>query len=253
MPDIESLITRPWLELASVSSRAFFLYFLTYILIAYALFRRRSVSGSFLRYLFPRDIYISRVFLLDALYFFFMTGFAYALAAWLASVVPAVHGAFHASSPAEYIAVSLLSLVVFDFVMFTTHYAQHKIPALRKFHGLHHAPDQLHFFVAFRHHPVDMVLATLVMTLVFAAVPQPETNVFIVAFYFAGYHFRHSHIPLDYPLWLKTVLISPSDHQAHHDKTPERAARNFGFIFSFWDRLAGTHAGTRRDRYEEAA
>jgi sterol desaturase/sphingolipid hydroxylase (fatty acid hydroxylase superfamily) len=251
MPDIESLITRPLLELASVSSRAFFLYFLTYIVIAYVLFRRRSVTGSFLSYLFPRDIYASRAFLIDALYFFFVTALAYALAAWLGGLIPAMRAPFHAASPAEYIAISLLSLIVFDFVMFTTHYAQHKIPALWKFHSMHHAPERLHFMVAFRHHPVDMVLVTIVMTLVFAAVPQPETNVFIVAFYFAGYHFRHSHIPLDYPAWLKLLLISPSDHQAHHDKT--RDARNLGFIFSFWDRLAGTYAGPHQEKYEEAA
>jgi sterol desaturase/sphingolipid hydroxylase (fatty acid hydroxylase superfamily) len=29
-------------------------------------------------------------------------------------------------------------------------------------------------------------------------------------------------------------------HQLHHSAAPEHFDKNFGFIFSFWDRMAGT-------------
>jgi sterol desaturase/sphingolipid hydroxylase (fatty acid hydroxylase superfamily) len=242
MPDLHDLIARPFQEFTLLTSRAFGLYFLSYFLMAFVLYKRRKVAGSFADYLFPKDIYARKDFFLDGLYFCFITAFAYAASIWIGGLMPFARLPYVATSIPGYIGVSFAAVILFDFLLFATHYAQHKIGALWRFHALHHAPDRLHFFVAFRHHPVDVMLVSLVLGLEFAVFPQPGTNIFIVLYYLAGYHFRHSHIPLDYPRWLNLILISPSDHQAHHDKSYGQHARNIGFIFSFWDRMAGTYA-----------
>ncbi|MDF1665937.1 MAG: creatininase family protein, partial [Planctomycetota bacterium] len=65
-------------------------------------------------------------------------------------------------------------------------------------------------------------------------------NLFVFGFYIIGYNLRHSHVWLDYSARLKTVLISPAQHQIHHSSDPKHFDRNFGFMFSFWDRMLGS-------------
>lgn len=237
MPEIKYILARPLEELTLFSSRAFLLYFISYFAMAFVLHRKRGAGGPFLSFLFPREIYAVKAFWLDALYFCFITAFGYAVGSWLAGLLQAE--TYAAPDARGYAVRALGGVLVFDFLMFASHWLQHKWGPLWRFHSMPHAPEKLHFFVAFRHHPVDIALMACVMVLASALYPQPETNIFIVAFYIAGYHFRHSHIPLRYPRWLALALVSPSDHQLHHDRAAGREAKNLGFIFSFWDRLAG--------------
>jgi sterol desaturase/sphingolipid hydroxylase (fatty acid hydroxylase superfamily) len=65
-------------------------------------------------------------------------------------------------------------------------------------------------------------------------------NVLLFAWYIFGFHLRHSHVWLAYPAWLSHVLVSPAQHQIHHSSAPRHFDRNMGFIFAFWDALAGT-------------
>jgi len=240
MPEIEHILARPLEELTLFSSRAFLLYFISYFAMAFVLHRRRAAGGSFFSFVFPREIYAAKAFWRDAIYFCFITAFGYAVGSWLAGLLQPEP--YVAPDMGQYIVRAVGGVLVFDFLMFASHWLQHKTGLLWRFHSMHHAPGKLHFFVAFRHHPVDIVLMTFVMVLSYTLYPQPDTNIFIVAYYIAGYHFRHSHIPLCYPRWLSLLLVSPSDHQLHHDRAAGREAKNLGFIFSFWDRIAGTYA-----------
>lgn len=240
MPEIKYILARPLEELTLFTSRAFLLYFISYFLMAFALHRKRAAGTQFFSFIFPREIYAVKAFWLDAAYFCFITAFGYAVGSWLANLMSTE--IYVAKGAGDYAVRAVGGVLVFDFLMFASHWVQHKTSLLWRFHSMHHAPEKLHFFVAFRHHPVDIVLMTFVMVLSYTLYPQPETNVFIIAFYLAGYHFRHSHIPLRYPRWLSLILVSPSDHQLHHDRAAGREAKNLGFIFSFWDRMAGTYA-----------
>lgn len=236
--EILDIAASPLWELASLSSRAFVLYFVSYAAIAFLLYRRRGAAQGFANFLFPPEIYAQGQFLRDALYFCFISAFAYACGGAIAAMVSPDYMPYEGEG-AAYLLRCLGGVLLFDFLMFATHYAQHKIGGLWHFHRLHHAPEKLHFLIAFKHHPVDILLISVALALTYAAFPQPEVNVFLVAYYLAGYHFRHSHIPLEYPSWLRYILVSPSDHQWHHRFND---GRNLGFIFSFWDRLAGTYA-----------
>jgi sterol desaturase/sphingolipid hydroxylase (fatty acid hydroxylase superfamily) len=54
--------------------------------------------------------------------------------------------------------------------------------------------------------------------------------------------FEHSNLAIA-PRWFEQVFITPRLHRSHH--VPSTSQRNFGTIFSFWDRALGTL--TRRD------
>ena len=55
--------------------------------------------------------------------------------------------------------------------------------------------------------------------------------------------FNHANLRL--PHWLdrplRSVVVTPDMHRVHHSMLPAETNRNFGFNFSFWDRLFRTY------------
>lgn len=145
-------------------------------------------------------------------------------------------------------------ILAMDLGLFIAHWLQHKVSFLWEFHKVHHSAENLNPFTVFRVHPVDIILNIAVSgTLVgivegtaqafFSGITPVKimgTNIWLVVFYFFGYNLRHSEFWLDYPSLFKKFLISPAQHQIHHSKAHEHYDKNFGFIFSFWDRSIGS-------------
>ncbi|MGB7337118.1 MAG: creatininase family protein [Salaquimonas sp.] len=151
---------------------------------------------------------------------------------------------------------TLLSVIALDFGVFLMHYYFHKVPILWHFHKVHHSAEQLNPMTLFRMHPVDLMLTALSvmffqglayagMFFLTASPPDVYTilglNFVTFFFYLLGYNLRHSHIWLNYPVWLSKIFISPAQHQIHHSSDPKHFDRNMGLIFSFWDQMFGTH------------
>jgi sterol desaturase/sphingolipid hydroxylase (fatty acid hydroxylase superfamily) len=61
----------------------------------------------------------------------------------------------------------------------------------------------------------------------------------------AGSNLRHSQLPLSYWPWLQKILISPAQHQWHHNRTG--ADQNYGSILAIWDWWFGSLRITRYD------
>lgn len=153
------------------------------------------------------------------------------------------------------IAATAAVVVAADLGFYVSHYLQHKVPFLWEFHKVHHSAEVLHPITAFRAHPVDQVLDTVLMgamtglVLGVAAygfgtstglVTLVGMNAFVFLFNVAGSHLRHSHIWLSYGPRLERIFVSPALHQIHHSFAARHLDRNLGGILSIWDRLMGT-------------
>ncbi|RYE40116.1 MAG: sterol desaturase family protein, partial [Hyphomicrobiales bacterium] len=57
---------------------------------------------------------------------------------------------------------------------------------------------------------------------------------------------RHTHLKISFGP-LNNVVLCPHWHQAHHSVDPRHYDKNFGLLFSFWDRLFGTLYVPHRD------
>ncbi len=151
---------------------------------------------------------------------------------------------------------SLGYILVYDLALFINHYISHKIQALWNYHKVHHSAKSLHVLTALRFHPIDAFLTKLfVLTFVllysflmefsfgleFRSFEVAGVSIFVVLFYALGYHLRHSHTYLCYPRFLSLFFISPAAHQIHHSDQVVHKDKNFGFIFSFWDRIFSTY------------
>jgi hypothetical protein len=47
--------------------------------------------------------------------------------------------------------------------------------------------------------------------------------------------------------WLEYVVVTPSNHRVHHGQNDYCIDKNYGGVFSFWDRMFGTYADERDD------
>ncbi len=159
------------------------------------------------------------------------------------------------SGAAGLVVYTILAAIALDLGVYIAHYMFHRVPVLWEFHKVHHSAEELNPLTLFRMHPVDLFITSLVVGvlsgLAFAGIfyltaDEPTAfglfglNIITFLFYVFGYNLRHSHIWLNYPLWLSRILVSPAQHQIHHSSDPKHFDKNFGLMFSFWDQLMGT-------------
>jgi Sterol desaturase len=237
----------------------------------------RSLTGCF-RYIFPKAIYAHPSAVLDYKYYVvtqfvfrylpigkFVAGLAAVLYVsegmrWL---LEAVFGeSTHRGAPG-WNAIAVYTLVVtlaYDFARWFGHYLHHRIPVLWEFHKVHHSAEVLTPISSFRAHPVDQAIEFFLRTVAVSAVsavfgyfyPVGITMVTIMGFGAISFifhlvgHLRHSHVPFSFGPFDR-VFVSPHMHQLHHSAQREHYDKNFGFIFSLWDQLAGTLYIPRQD------
>jgi sterol desaturase/sphingolipid hydroxylase (fatty acid hydroxylase superfamily) len=153
------------------------------------------------------------------------------------------------------IGFTLLIAFLGDFALFLTHYLQHHIPFLWEFHKVHHSAEVMTPITVYRMHPVDDMLGLLLGSLfmglglgAFQYLFLEEPTEFMIAglnivtfvFYVAFYNLRHSHVWIHFPGIFGQIFISPAQHQIHHSEAKRHWDKNFGVIFSIWDRWFGT-------------
>lgn len=149
----------------------------------------------------------------------------------------------------------LALFLVKDLFVYIAHYYLHKSKILWEFHKVHHSAETMNPFTLYRMHPVEMLIQNLQGMLAFALVTGIfyymnctllaratilGINAFSFCFFIFGANLRHSHVPFSYPRWLEHILISPYQHQIHHDANPKFCHSNFGSRLALWDLLFGT-------------
>lgn len=131
-------------------------------------------------------------------------------------------------------------LLVADFTGYWVHRARHHFKFLWAFHTTHHAQTDLTFATYTRVHPVEEFTGLFVgLFLALLLGISPITGMFIwLALDFFG-ETSHSRISWTFGP-LRWILVTPRFHRFHHSMDPAHHDRNFGVLFSFWDRLFGT-------------
>ena len=155
----------------------------------------------------------------------------------------------------EAVLATLVTMLAIDFSSYLAHLAMHRIPFLWSIHSVHHAAEKLTPLTTYRQHPLEPLIlntcrgcASAIALALFHAVFTKQTPVITVFGMGAGFfvymfttNLHHCPIPVRYPRWLRTVLISPHHHQIHHSCDKRHHNRNFGVVFSIWDRLFATY------------
>jgi sterol desaturase/sphingolipid hydroxylase (fatty acid hydroxylase superfamily) len=146
---------------------------------------------------------------------------------------------------------AILAIAAFDLTFYAAHVSWHKIPALWRFHSVHHSDPALDVTTTVRQHPVEGVLRYAALAAM-AVVIGPTPAAFAIYRAALAINALFEHANLSAPRWLDRMLALvttwPMMHKVHHSRSPEETNSNYGNLFSWWDRLFGTFTPSDRGR-----
>jgi len=252
----------------NTNKRIHVLYLLTSIILAFYVYKKSSIKSSFIKYLFPKKIWLSKSAFVDYSLFCFnslvkivLIGpyiiFGFYIAFYTDEFLTVTFG-----FPKESIGITqtlvfytIVLTVLNDLFSYIIHLGMHKLPFLWQFHKIHHSATSLNPLTQYRIHPFELIINNIRSILIFGLVTglfdylsahQIDklvflgVNVFHFIFLLLGANLRHSHVKLKYPKFLEHILISPFQHQIHHSNNPKHFSKNMGSKFALWDWMLGT-------------
>lgn len=135
----------------------------------------------------------------------------------------------------------LLAVLLVDFLGWFHHWVRHKVPALWHFHAVHHSQREMNMLTDVRVHPLDRVAC---QTIQFIPLFMVDASFPVITgwvlFHQAWTKLCHANVRLACGP-LRWLLVTPDSHRIHHSYAERHADKNFGVVFSIWDRLLGTH------------
>jgi lathosterol oxidase len=130
-------------------------------------------------------------------------------------------------------------MVLADLVQYAVHRAFHRVPALWRFHAIHHSIREMDWLAGSRLHLVDVVVtrALVVIPAFVLGFAEPALYLWLVII---ATHSVLNHLNLRFRAgWLEKLVVTPRFHYWHHAVRP--VDRNFAVHFPWIDRLFGTH------------
>ena len=139
----------------------------------------------------------------------------------------------------------VIYLVLFDFVDYWMHRAQHRWNWWWSLHAVHHSQRQMTFWSDQRNHLLDDLLRDAILALVAVVVGVgPGQFVALVVASRVLQSLQHANLRWRWPGALEGVVVSPSWHRLHHaigygHEGPARGV-NFAVLLPVWDVVFGT-------------
>ncbi len=148
----------------------------------------------------------------------------------------------------------LIYLVVFDFVNYWLHRAQHQWNWWWALHALHHSQRQMTQWTDNRNHLLDDVIVAVVWVLIAQIIGiAPSQFVAVVAITQLFENFQHANLRVSFGTLGERLWVSPRFHRLHHaiglghESQPQQGAQpavlgghNFGVLLPWWDAWFGT-------------
>ncbi len=109
---------------------------------------------------------------------------------------------------------------------------------------MHHSDPHVDVTTGARNHPLETAIAITGRVGIYLALGLPLW-IELVRVIAVNSIFLAQHANVAFPRAieaLRSVLVTPAVHRLHHSPVPPLIDRNFGQMFSFWDRLFRTYA-----------
>jgi diguanylate cyclase (GGDEF)-like protein/PAS domain S-box-containing protein len=138
----------------------------------------------------------------------------------------------------------IVAFILLDLAMYLQHVMLHVLPILWRFHRVHHSDMEMDVTTGFRFHPVEIVYTLVVKSTLVVLIGAPVIVVIVFELILSlAILFTHSNVYINSVLerTLRKLYVTPDMHRIHHSVRENETNSNFGFIFSFWDKLLGTY------------
>ena len=143
----------------------------------------------------------------------------------------------------------LIYLVVFDFLNYWLHRAQHQFNPWWALHAVHHSQRQMTQWTDNRNHMLDDLLHALIWVMVAQVIGiAPSQFVAVVALTQLSESFQHANLRVSFGWLGERLWVSPRFHRTHHGVgighethgALTLGGHNFGVLLPWWDMLFGT-------------
>ena len=147
----------------------------------------------------------------------------------------------------------IIGVVTLDFVIYLQHRMFHFVPIFWRVHMVHHTDEDIDVTTAVRFHPLEIILSLLIKLAAVAAIGAPPLSVLIFEVMLNGASmFNHGNIriPIYVDRIIRMVLVTPDMHRVHHSVIVRETNSNYGFSFSWWDRILGTYKAQPQEGHD---
>jgi sterol desaturase/sphingolipid hydroxylase (fatty acid hydroxylase superfamily) len=136
-----------------------------------------------------------------------------------------------------------LAVLLMDYTLYWWHILTHRVPALWRFHAVHHVDLDMDASTALRFHFGEMAMSVPYRAAQVALIGvSPRALSIWQTLLFLSVMFHHSNVRL--PRWLERRLVrfvvTPRMHEIHHSIIKEETNSNWSSGLTRWDRLHGT-------------
>jgi sterol desaturase/sphingolipid hydroxylase (fatty acid hydroxylase superfamily) len=138
----------------------------------------------------------------------------------------------------------ICGVVLLDLTIYLQHKMFHLIPVFWRLHKVHHIDQDVDVTTGLRFHPLEMIISMIIKMTAVAVIGAPAVSVVIFEILLNGttmFNHGNLNIPLTLDRIIRLVIVTPDMHRVHHSVIVEETNSNYGFNFSWWDRLFGTY------------
>jgi sterol desaturase/sphingolipid hydroxylase (fatty acid hydroxylase superfamily) len=143
-----------------------------------------------------------------------------------------------------FVVACVFAFLALDLLIYTQHVVFHHVPLFWRLHQVHHADPDIDTSTGIRFHPIEILLSMGIKIAAVIALGAPAVAVIIFEIVLnATSLFNHGNVRLAglVDRWVRRVFVTPDMHRVHHSVIRSETDSNFGFNFSFWDRVFGTY------------
>ncbi len=155
--------------------------------------------------------------------------------------------------PDQSVVVIVVTLLLRGFVSYYTHYLNHRIAFLWRFHRVHHMDKSLDVSSTVRFHPLELLFSlSLGVPFVIVLGLSPWVLLLYELLDVSVTLFSHANLRLPTAVnrWLRYIIVTPDLHRVHHSTWQPETDSNFSAVFPLWDLLFGTFRTHTREPLE---
>lgn len=137
----------------------------------------------------------------------------------------------------------IAGFLLLDYTLWWWHRMNHQLPALWRFHLVHHADPDMDASTALRFHAGEMSLSVFFRAaqIRLLGIDRFTTSLWQLLLSLSVL-FHHANLRLPRPIddGIATAIVTPRMHGIHHSIIPAERNTNFSSILTIWDRLHAT-------------
>lgn len=143
-----------------------------------------------------------------------------------------------------YLLKIILSILIFDLVIYLQHVLFHVVPLFWRLHMVHHTDLDIDATTGVRFHPIEIILSMGIKIMAAFLIGPPPIAVLVFEVLLNGTSiFNHGNVRYSQKIdsILRLLVVTPEMHRVHHSTIRWESNCNLGFNFPWWDRIFGTY------------